>query len=72
MSAIFELFRDGACRYRFHLKSTTGELIALSDAYPTRAMAEDAIDSVRHGAATAFGDDETVTPTLAASLGNGD
>ena len=72
MSAIFELFRDGAGRYRFHLKSATGEIIALSDGYQTRAMAEDAIDSVRHSAATAFVDDKTQTPTLAASLGNGD
>jgi uncharacterized protein YegP (UPF0339 family) len=71
MSAIFELFRDGAGRYRFHLKSAKGEVIALSDAYPTREKAEDAINSVRHSAASAFVDDKTVPAPLAPSVGNG-
>ena len=51
MSAIFELFRDDAGCYRFHLKSASGEVIALSDTYPTRAGAEVAIESIRHSAA---------------------
>lgn len=46
MSAIFELFRDDAGYYRFHLKSASGEVIALSDTYPTRAGAEVAIESI--------------------------
>lgn len=59
MSGIFELFRDDAGSYRFYLKSATGEVIALSDAYRTRADAEAAIESIRHNAAAAFVHDQT-------------
>ena len=72
MSAIFELFRDDAGCYRFNLKSTTGEVIALSDAYPTRGGAEDAIDSIRHSAATGFVDDQTRPSVLESVAVEGD
>ena len=71
MSGIFELFRDDAGCYRFDLKSATGEVVALSDAYPTRAGAEDAIESIRHGAQSAFVDDQTRS-VLEASVLDGD
>jgi hypothetical protein len=71
MSAIFELFRDDAGCYRFHLKSAVGDVIARSDAYQTRAAAEDAIDSIRHSAATAFVNDTTQASVLEASLLDG-
>ena len=72
MSAMFELFRDDAACYRFRLKSTTGEVIALSDPYLTRTAAEDAIDAIRHSAATAFVEDQTRTSVLESSdLGGG-
>ena len=59
MSAIFELFRDDAGSYRFHLKSASGEVVALSDTYQTRNGAEVAIESIRQSAATVFVDDKT-------------
>ena len=59
MSAIFELFRDDAGSYRFQLRVGAGKIIALSDAYNTRAGAEEAIDAVRRTAATAVIDDTT-------------
>ncbi len=71
MSAIFELFRDDAGCYRFHLRSASGELIALSDTYPTRAGAEVAIDAIRKTAATAFVDDKTSMATLESSVDGG-
>ena len=70
MSAIFELFRDDAGCYRFHLKSASGEVIALSDTYPTRAGAEVAIESIRKTASTAFVDDKTMA-TLEPSVDGG-
>jgi uncharacterized protein YegP (UPF0339 family) len=72
MSAIFELFRDDAGCYRFYLRSAVGEVVALSDAYPTRAGAEDAIESIRLNAATAFVDDKTRVSVLEASVLDGD
>jgi uncharacterized protein YegP (UPF0339 family) len=71
MSAIFELFRDDAGCYRFHLKSASGEVIALSDTYPTRAGAEVAIESIRQSAATAFVDDRSRMSTLEPSVDGG-
>ena len=71
MSAIFELFRDDAGCYRFHLKSASGEVIALSDSYPTRSGAEIAIESIRNSAATAFVDDKTPMSTFESTLEGG-
>ena len=71
MSAIFELFRDDAGYYRFHLKSASGEVIALSDTYPTRAGAEVAIESIRHTAATACVDDKSRMPTFEPAIDGG-
>ena len=71
MSALFELFRDDAGCYRFHLKSESGEVIALSDTYPTRDGAEVAIQSIRHSAATVFVDDKSQRSTLEPSIDGG-
>ena len=68
MSAIFELFRDDAGCYRFHLKSATGEVIARGDTHSTRDGAEGAIESIRRSAATAFVDDKTPMSTFEASV----
>jgi uncharacterized protein YegP (UPF0339 family) len=71
MSGIFEVFVDDAGKYRFQLRSSTGEIIALSDAYASRSGVEAAIESVRHTALTAFVDDRTRPPdrlTLPPSL----
>jgi len=71
MSAIFELYRDDAGCYRFRLKSASGEVIALSDTYTTRAGAEVAIESIRHSAAIAFVDDQTRASTFEPSVEGG-
>ena len=67
MSAIFELFRDDAGSYRFQLKSATGDVIAFSDAYQTRHGADDAIESLRNSAATAFVVDNTAASACEAA-----
>ena len=54
MSGIFEVFVDDAGKYRFQLRSSAGEIIALSDAYASRSGVESAIDAVRHTALTAL------------------
>ena len=72
MSAIFELFRDDAGSYRFQLKSATGDVIALSDGYQTRSGAEEAIESIRQSAATAFIDDKARLAPLEPSVSDGD
>ena len=71
LSAIFELFRDNAGCYRFRLRAATGEVIALSDEYRTRAGAEAAIESIRHSAATAFVDDQTPMSVFEPSVVDG-
>ncbi len=63
MSGIFEVFVDDAGKYRFQLRSSAGEIIALSDAYASRSGVEMAIESVRHTALTAFVDDRTDRPS---------
>ena len=72
MSAIFELFRDDAGSYRFQLKSAAGDVIALSDGYQTRSGAEEAIETIRQSAATAFVDDRVRLAPLEPSLRDGD
>ncbi len=42
MSAKFEIGKDHAGKYRFHLKAANGEIIAASQGYETKANAETA------------------------------
>ena len=53
MAAKFELSKDHAGKYRFHLKAANGEIIAASQGYETKANAEKGIDSVKTNAAGA-------------------
>ena len=53
MAAKFELSKDHAGKFRFHLKAATGEIIAASQGYETKANAEKGIDSVKTDAAGA-------------------
>ena len=53
MAAKFEISKDKAGKFRWHLKAANGESIAASQAYDTRASAEKGIDSVKTNAAAA-------------------
>jgi uncharacterized protein YegP (UPF0339 family) len=45
-----ELYTDKAGKYRFRLKAGNGEIIAVSEAYETRASAKNGVESVRTNA----------------------
>jgi uncharacterized protein YegP (UPF0339 family) len=53
MAAKFEISKDKAGKFRWHLKAANGEIIAASQAYDTRATAEKGIESVKTNAAAA-------------------
>jgi uncharacterized protein YegP (UPF0339 family) len=55
----FELYKDKADKYRFRLKAGNGQVIAVSEAYESKASAENGIESVRTNAPTATLDDQT-------------
>jgi uncharacterized protein len=50
MAAKFELSKDKAGKFRFHLKAANGEIIAASQGYETKASAENGIESVKTNA----------------------
>ena len=50
MAGKFEILKDKAGKYRFHLKVGNGEIIAASQAYATKASAENGISSVQKNA----------------------
>lgn len=53
MAGKFELYRDKAGKYRFRLKTGTGQVIAVGEAYQSRDAANSAIASVQRNAADA-------------------
>ena len=53
MAAKFEISKDKAGKFRWHLKAANGEIIAASQAYDTKASAENGIESVKTNAAAA-------------------
>lgn len=59
MAGIFELFKDRAGEFRFHLKAPNGEIIASSEGYKTKAGAENGIKSVQTNAPGATVVDKT-------------
>ena len=50
MAGKFEISKDKAGKYRFHLRAANGEIIAVSQGYETRASAEKGIESVKTNA----------------------
>jgi hypothetical protein len=50
MAAKFEISKDKAGKYRFHLKAANGEIIAASQGYETKASAEKGIESIKANA----------------------
>ena len=53
MAGKFEIIKDKAGKYRFRLKAGNGEIIAVSEAYETKASAQHGIESVKKNAADA-------------------
>jgi uncharacterized protein YegP (UPF0339 family) len=53
MAAKFEISKDKAGKFRFHLKAANGEIVAASQGYETRASAEKGIESVKTSASEA-------------------
>ncbi|HZA79595.1 MAG TPA: YegP family protein [Acidimicrobiales bacterium] len=59
MAGKFELYKDGAGKFRFRLKAANGEIIAASEAYNSKASAQNGIESVKTNAPTAPVEDLT-------------
>ena len=59
MAGKFELYKDNGGKYRFRLKAGNGQVIAVGEAYESKAAAENGIRSVQENAATATIDDQT-------------
>ncbi|MCP4958390.1 MAG: YegP family protein [Actinomycetia bacterium] len=58
MAGKFELYKDKAGKFRFRLKASNGQIIAVGEAYETKASARNGIDSVkRHAPDAAVIDD---------------
>ena len=53
MAGTFELYKDKAGKYRFRLKASNGQIIAVGEAYESKAAAKNGIESVRKHAADA-------------------
>jgi len=55
----FEITKDKAGKFRFHLKAANGEIIAVSQAYDSKSSAEKGIESVKTNAPNAKVEDLT-------------
>ncbi|GIG61333.1 UPF0339 protein [Longispora fulva] len=53
MAGKFEVYEDKAGKYRFRLKAGNGEIIAVGEAYETKASALKGVESVKNNAAEA-------------------
>ncbi|MBK9474929.1 MAG: DUF1508 domain-containing protein [Tetrasphaera sp.] len=53
MAGKFELYQDKAGKYRFRLKASNGQVVAVGEAYESKASALKGIESVRKNAADA-------------------
>lgn len=59
MAGKFELYKDNAGKFRFRLKAGNGQIIAVGEAYESKAAAQNGIKSVQDNAASATIDDQT-------------
>ncbi|MCE5292028.1 MAG: YegP family protein [Nocardiaceae bacterium] len=50
MAGKFELYTDKAGKYRFRLKASNGQVIAVGEAYESKAAAKNGIESVKKNA----------------------
>ncbi len=59
MAGKFELYKDAKGKFRFRLKAANGEIIAVGEAYESKAAAKNGIASVQKNAADAKVEDLT-------------
>ncbi len=59
MAAKFELYTDKAGKFRFRLKASNGQVIAVGEAYNSKASALNGIESIRKNAPKASVEDLT-------------
>ena len=59
MAGKFELYKDKGDKYRWRLKAGNGEVIAVGEAYDSKASAQNGIESVKRNAVEASVDDQT-------------
>ena len=59
MAAKFEISKDHAGKFRFHLKAPNGEIIAASQGYEAKASAEKGIAAIKTHAAGATVEDHS-------------
>lgn len=53
MSGKFEITKDKGGKFRFRLKAGNGEIIAVSEAYESKAAGHNGVESVKKNAAEA-------------------
>ncbi len=53
MAGKFEIYKDKAGEYRFRLKASNGEVVAVGEGYSTKAVAKAATEAVQRAAAGA-------------------
>ena len=61
MAAKFEMYNDKTDKYRFRLKAGNGEVIAVGEAYESKAACKNGIESIKKNAPAA----EIVDRTMA-------
>ncbi|WP_067674961.1 YegP family protein [Nocardia miyunensis] len=62
MAAKFEMYKDKSGKFRFRLKAANGEIVAVGEAYESKAACKNGIESVKKNASVA----EIVDQTMAA------
>ncbi|MCW2626042.1 YegP family protein [Mycobacterium sp.] len=53
MAGKFEIYKDKGGKFRFRLKAGNGEIIAVGEAYESKASAKNGVESVQKNAAAA-------------------
>lgn len=59
MAAKFEISKDRAGKFRFHLKAPNGEIVTASQGYETKANAEKGIEAIKTHAPNAAVEDHS-------------
>lgn len=59
MAGKFEVYKDAADKYRFRLKAGNGEIIAVGEAYESKAGVLNGIESIKKNASEAEVVDQT-------------
>jgi uncharacterized protein len=59
MAGKFEIYIDAAGKFRFRLKAGNGEIVAVGEAYESKANVLSGVDAVKRAAADATIDDKT-------------